>query len=225
MNVQVKNICKRYGKKTVLDGASFEAESGERVGILGANGSGKSTLLSILAGIFPPQGGQFLIDGSDVLGKGAKRLQSAVGFVPQGTPLIEELSARDNLLLWYTREQMDAELRGGVLSLLGIDEFLRVPVRKMSGGMKKRLSIGCAVASRPSVLLMDEPTAALDLVCKEQLNGYLDRFEAAGGITIATTHDASEIDLCDRLYILKGGKLEPYIHDGNTAKLTELLLS
>ncbi len=87
---------------------------------------------------------------------------------------MEELSAWDNLRLWYSRDALKRELESGVLKMLGIDTFLKVPVRKMSMGMKKRLSIGCAVYGNPDILLLDEPTAALDIVCKESIYAYID---------------------------------------------------
>ena len=220
--IEIKNIKKSFGKKAPLKDVSFTAEEGQCIGILGKNGSGKSTLLSILAGVLPADGGEFLLDGESLFKKD-KLHAGNVGYIPQGTPLLEELSAYDNLLLWYGKKEMKRELEDGVLKLLGIDEFIKVPVHKMSGGMKKRLSIGCAVAKRPPVLLLDEPTAALDLVCKEAIAEYLTRYKKAGGILFLTTHDSLELSLCDRLYILKNGVLHPYTHDGDLATLVKNL--
>ena len=152
-----------------------------------------------------------------------KALSDAVGYVPQGTPLIEELSARDNLLLWYDKKSIERELSGGILELLGVDEFLSVPVKKMSGGMKKRLSIACAMAKKPSLLLLDEPCAALDLICKASVCKYLEKFKNAGGAIVLTTHDSSELALCDRIYVLKDGTLAEYNYDGDVNRLTALL--
>ncbi len=222
MEIELKNITKAYRRKPVLQGVSLTAQGGMRIGILGSNGSGKSTLLSILAGIQKADGGAFLRDGKDLLKHPAAR-QAYVGYVPQGTPLLEELTARDNLLLWYDRQVMEQELDKGVLALLGIREFLQVPVHKLSGGMKKRLSIGCAMAGKPPILLLDEPSAALDLGCKQQIDDYLRRYTRSGGLVILTTHDAAELAACDRLYILKNGVLEPYTYDGDLRTLTERL--
>lgn len=166
MQICVNGIHKSYGRKEILCGCELAAQSGMRVGILGKNGSGKSTLLSVLAGIQKADRGSFLCDHADLLVQHRLRSQ-LVGYVPQGTPFLEELSAWDNLLLWYTRQQLRQELDGGVLAALGIGEFVKMPVYKLSGGMKKRLSIGCAMAGHPRILLMDEPGAALDLVCKQ----------------------------------------------------------
>lgn len=222
MQIQLKQITKAYRRRPVLKGASLTAQGGQRIGIVGSNGSGKSTLLSILAGVLPPDAGQFLCDGTDLLA-GRRARSSLVGYVPQGTPLLEELTARDNLLLWYSRKELDAALKSGVLSLLGIGEFLNKPVSSLSGGMKKRLSIGCAMAKRPPILLLDEPTAALDLACKQHIHDYLLRYTAAGGLVLLTSHDAQELAQCDALYILKDGILRQWEWNGDVKALVEQL--
>lgn len=149
-----------------------------------------------------------------------RRLRSKiVGYVPQGTPLVEELSARDNLLIFYGSGELERELERGTLKLLGIDEYINVPVRKMSGGMKKRLSIGCAVANHPRLLILDEPSAALDLICKQSIQSYLRAYKRNGGMILLATHDEEELKLCDKWYILKNGLSLPYDYDGDVSKL------
>ena len=222
MRIEISHLQKSFKRQQVLKDVNLIVESGTCVGILGANGCGKSTMLSILAGVQRADGGQFLWEEKDLL-RDSKARASQVGYVPQGTPLIEELSARDNLLLWYDKADMQAQLSDGVLKLLGIHEFLKVPVSKMSGGMKKRLSIGCAMAKRPPVLLLDEPTAALDLACKQSIAAWLRQYKQEGGILLLTTHDAMELQLCDCWYILKEGVLVPFAYDGDVAKLVEQL--
>lgn len=222
MQIEIKNVSKSYGKKNVLKDISFSAEGGNCIGILGANGCGKSTFLSILAGVLERDGGQFLFNGQDLFADRKKRC-SLVGYVPQGTPLIEELTAWDNLLLWYERDSLQKELDNGVLKMLGVDKFLKTTVRKMSGGMKKRLSIGCAMAKQPPILLLDEPTAALDLACKQNIADYLIRYKKAGGLLLLTTHDSLELSLCDQFYIMKNGVLHPYDYQGNLNDLVDSL--
>ena len=107
--------------------------------------------------------------------------------------------------------------------MLGIDTFLKVPVRKMSMGMKKRLSIGCAVYGNPDILLLDEPTAALDIVCKESIYAYIDDFRKKGGIVLFVTHDIHEFELCDRCYVMKDGRLSEYTYDGDLRKLAGMM--
>lgn len=212
MNIEIQSVTKRYRQKQVLKDIRFSVRGGECIGILGGNGSGKTTLLSILAGVQKSDGGAFLYEGKDLFQYPRQRAE-LVGYVPQGTPLIEELNARDNLSLWYDKSQLKQELETGVLAMLGIGEFLKTPVSKMSGGMKKRLSIGCAIAKKPPILLLDEPLAALDLICKQSILAYLKQHKEKGGILILVTHDM--LELCDRWYILKDGVLNPFQYDGN----------
>lgn len=215
MTLEINDISKKYGKKTVLDGISLSAEAGSCVGILGGNGCGKSTLLSIIAGLSRADSGSI---------RAVKDSGRAVtSYVPQGTPLMEELSAWDNLRLWYSRDALKRELESGVLKMLGIDTFLKVPVRKMSMGMKKRLSIGCAVYGNPDILLLDEPTAALDIVCKESIYAYIDDFRKKGGIVLFVTHDVHEFELCDICYVMKDGRLSEYTYDGDLRKLAGMM--
>lgn len=222
MKIEIKNIAKSFRRKEVLKDISFSAESGNCIGILGGNGCGKSTLLSILAGVQRGDSGQFLYNDNNLFKYTAQRSQ-LVGYVPQGTPLIDELTARDNLLLWYNIKELKKELSGGVLSMLGINEFLNVPVSKMSGGMKKRLSIGCAISKHPPVLLLDEPMTALDISCKQKISDYLSNHKKMGGIIILVTHDVLELRLCDKCYIIKQGVLHPFDYDGNIENLVKSL--
>lgn len=218
MKIEIKGIRKNYGKKAVLQDVNFTVESGTCVGILGGNGCGKSTLLSILGGVQRADGGAFLYEDKDLFAYPRQRAQ-LVGYVPQGTPLIDELTARDNLSLWCSKEKMERELESGVFKLLGIDEFLKVPVSKMSGGMKKRLSIGCSIAHDPPILLLDEAMAALDIACKQKIFDYIGAHKKRGGIVLLVTHDVMELELCDRWYILKDGVVEPFTYTGDTNAL------
>ena len=218
MEAEIIQIKKKYGRKEVLRGASFRMESGRCTGILGTNGCGKSTLLKILAGVLAPDGGQFLLGEQDLLKNSALRAKT-VGYVPQGTPLIEELSARDNLRLWYEPEALERSLESGVLRQLGVHEFLPTPANKLSGGMRKRLTIGCAMAKDPEILLLDEPTAALDLVCKEQILETFDGFRSRGGALVMVSHDQWELSMCDSWLHLHNGALQPYDYDGQLRHL------
>lgn len=221
MDVKIKGITKKFKNKIVLNGIDLSTNSGKCIGILGLNGSGKSTLLSILLGIKTCDSGSFYINESDVFAK--KFNKKIIGYVPQGTPLLEELSAFDNLSLWYDSTELKKQLSEGFLSLLKINDFLDLKVSKMSGGMKKRLAIGCAIANNPSVLFLDEPMSALDLPCKQIICKYIKDFTSRGGIVLLTSHDVMEIELCDECYILKNGKLVLYQFDGNIDKLINCL--
>lgn len=217
--IRINNLSKHFGRKQILNNVNLYAPEGTCIGILGQNGCGKSTLMSVLAGTISKDSGEFFLDGRDLF-QDRRQHGSCVGYVPQGIPLIEELSGMDNLRLWYrSRKEIRRELDSGILAILGISDFLRIPVSHMSGGMKKRLSIGCAVAHHPRVLLLDEPSAALDFICKERIANYLREYKNQGGTVLLTTHDIQELPLCDRLFILKQGRLVPYEYDGNFHRL------
>lgn len=249
MQIEVTGIKKAYSRKKVLTDISFSMDAGNCAAILGSNGSGKSTLLSILAGVRKADSGSFYIrgcrneicrqaDGHPAYGQGKNgsapvqgtdllrcpgQIPKALGYVPQGDPLMEELNAWDNLRMWYDRKTLERELAEGTLKMLGIDSFLKTPVRRMSGGMKKRLSIGCAVVSHPGILVLDEPSAALDPVCKENIRRFLDAYRREGGIVLMATHDAQDLELCDMCYILRDGTLHRWQYDGDFHKLAEEL--
>ena len=222
MTGELRDIRKSYGRKPVLRGVSFGAERGEAIGILGANGSGKSTLLRVLAGVLKPHAGEFFWEGGDLL-RSRAALERTVAYVPQGTPLIDELSALDNLRLWYDAAALRASLDGGMLRELGIQDFLKVRASRLSGGMRKRLSIGCAISRDPQILLLDEPTAALDLAARERLLEYFFSFRARGGLILLATHDLRELSACSRCVMLRGGVAEPYFFDGDAQKLAREL--
>ncbi|MCM1174544.1 MAG: ABC transporter ATP-binding protein [Blautia sp.] len=205
--IEMENLTSAYGKKKVLQGVSLYAERGECIGIVGPNGCGKSTLLSIMAGVQKPLSGTLFYYGKDAL-RNRVVFQKMTGYVPQEDPLMPELTVYDNLRLWYPdKEELKKELEEGFLQILGIPAFLKMPVSKLSGGMKKRVSIGIALSGMPPVLILDEPGAALDLVCKEDIGRYLQIYLARKGTVVITTHEQTELSLCGRLYVMKDGKL------------------
>lgn len=219
--LQINHLEKKFGRRhdSILRDINLTATSGECIGILGTNGCGKSTLLSILAGIQPTDSGQIEVLSEDAANP------PLIGYVPQENPLMEELSALDNLKLWYCESPLDLneELSHGTLHMLGIHEFLHTRVKHMSGGMKKRLNIGCAIAKNPHILLLDEPGAALDLPCKEKIIEYLEDYKAHGNLILIATHEEPEIALCDRLFLLQDGTLQPFAHDGKRRNLIAAL--
>lgn len=226
-SMEIKNISKsyRHGKQQVLQDVSVMVQDGECIGILGVNGCGKSTMLSILAGVLRPDKGELLYHGKAYTD--SRQISPLCGYVPQENPLIEELDAYDNLRLWYCHSRLDLqqELENGLLASLQIPEFLHVKVRRMSGGMKKRLSIGCAMAEDPPILLLDEPGSALDLPCKEQIISYLKQCKKAGKIIWIATHELQEMEICDSLYVLQDGKLTPTEYHHKIHEMTAALRS
>ena len=207
--IEIEDLTSAYGKKEVLCGVNLSGERGECIGIVGPNGCGKSTLLSVMAGVLRPKSGSVYYYGRDAL-KNPVVFRKMTGYVPQENPLLEELSVYDNLRLWYPdKAQLQKELEQGFLQLLGIPEFVKMPVHKLSGGMKKRVSIGIALAGEPPVLILDEPSAALDMACKEDVKRYLRIYLERKGTVVITTHEDGELSLCDSLYVMKNGKLIP----------------
>ncbi len=204
----VENLKFSYKNKIVLNDVALQIEKGTCVGIVGANGCGKSTLLSILAGILSPASGSYSLKQCDAFKK-PKCISRYIGYVPQENPLIPELTVKDNLSLWYsgTSYTLSDDLQHGFLSILSISEYLHVPIYQLSGGMKKRISVAIALASHPELLILDEPSAALDLICKHDIHTYLSAYLKQGGTVLLSTHEESELDLCQFVYVLKNGKL------------------
>lgn len=206
--IEVKEIKKSYGKREILKGVSFYVKKGECVALVGANGCGKSTLLGVLAGTLKAASGEILYNGENPL-QNRKIFQKYVGYVPQENPLMDKLSVYDNLRFWYcdTDRSIDEDMKNGILKEFGLDAYRNYPVAKLSGGLKKRLSIACALAANPQILIMDEPGAALDIVCKEDIKRYLLQYRQEGGTVLLTSHEEAELLLCDRMYLLKEGVL------------------
>ncbi len=201
--IEAINISKSYGKKQVLKNISFEAEAGERLVIVGRNGCGKTTLLKILAGAMAPDGGSLNYFGEEPL-KNKAVFRTSCGYVPQENPLMDELSVLDNLRLWgYDRKRPDRAL----LDQFELEELLKTRVAKLSGGMKRRVSLACGVISHPGFLILDEPTAALDICYRDELLGWLRRYQANSGIVLMTTHEEAEIMEADKCYVMRDGCL------------------
>lgn len=218
MIAEIRDISKKYKDKDCFRNLNLKLEEGKCYGIIGKNGTGKTSLISILAGVRTCDSGEFLLDGVNLF-KNTSALNANVAYVPQQNPLVPELSGLDNLKFFYDKDKLKESLENGVLKRLGVDEFVKTRVSRMSGGMKKRLSIGCAINANPKILLLDEPGAALDLICKETIRKYICEFKANGGIVLIATHEVEEIAICDEHYILKDGKLTKYNFDGNIEAL------
>ncbi len=204
------DIWKCYHRREILKGVNLTISSGECVGIIGGNGCGKTTLLSILAGALKADRGNICLEGnSKNFSVNSSVYKKTVAYVPQENPLIEELTVRDNLLLWYggNKKAMEQDLNNGAAAFLGIKPMLKMTVEKLSGGMKKRLSIASALSNHSSILILDEPGAALDMECKADIRSYLKEYMRAGGAAILTSHEMMELSVCTNLYVLKEGKL------------------
>ncbi len=207
--LEVTGIEKHFKRKQILKGASFTAAAGTCVGIVGSNGCGKTTLLSIVAGAVRPDRGSVTFDGQEAVGR-PRVFEKFAAYVPQENPLMPELSAWDNLLLWYKgdKRRLTRDLEEGTAHVMRVGDFLKTPAGKLSGGQKKRLSIAGALANHAPVLVMDEPGAALDLACKEEIREYLLEYMKKGGCVVLTSHEMAELSVCHRMYVLRKGILQ-----------------
>lgn len=208
----IDDIGKNYGKKQVLNHISFQTGPGDCIGLLGINGSGKSTLLNILSG------GMKATHGSCYFEENEK----TISFLPQHNPLIEELTGLDNLKLWFSGKsrELKSESCTAILERLGINAFLHQRVSTMSGGMKKRLSLAICMLEQPNLLLLDEPLAALDLLCKKGILDYLKAYTSNGGSIIIATHEEAALSICNQVYVLKNGCLQK-ADDGDFAAMLQ----
>ncbi|MCR5251510.1 MAG: ABC transporter ATP-binding protein [Lachnospiraceae bacterium] len=206
--ISVRNVDFSYRKHHVLDHLEFDLPLGESIAVLGANGSGKSTLLSILSGVRRCHGASMEYRGHD-LTRDKKLRNRLIAYVPQTDPLLPELSVWDNLLLWFhgPASGLKEALTLPSVEMLRIDEFIKKPVRALSGGMRKRVSLATALINDPQILIMDEPAAALDLCYKAEIREFLSRFHQSGKTLILTTHDEEDLSIITLLYLLKDGHL------------------
>ena len=191
--VTIEKVSLKY-KKTVLTDVTITAEKGDVIGLLGLNGSGKSTLLSAIAGLRRTSSGTIKVSGK-------------AGFVTQENALIDELTAMDNLKMWtpLSKAEIIKELTDTELSILKVNDFIDLKVRRMSGGMKKRLAIASVLLSKPDILLMDEPLAALDIPAKNDIIKFIDSFRAKGGTVFIASHSEELFKHCSKIYLLKNG--------------------
>ena len=221
--LEVKGISKHYKNKQILNDISFAAGPGQCVGIAGGNGCGKTTLLSILAGVNRPDRASICFDGVEAVGN-RKVFERNAAYVPQENPLIPELTARDNYRLWFKgdKAELERDLEEGVGQFLGLTEFLGTPAGKLSGGQKKRLSIASALSNQASLLIMDEPGAALDLEAKEEILTYIRNYLKNGGTVILTSHETQELSICTQLFVMKKGLLTPVTEKLSAAELVLL---
>lgn len=206
--IEVSHISKSYGRKKILNDITFTADKGECIGIVGANGCGKSTLLKVLCGAHRPDSGDIVYDGSSPLSRKSV-FRKLVGYVPQENPLFDNLTVLDNLKLWYcdSTHNLKNDIKSGIIADFGIDKYLHSTVRTLSGGMKKRLSIACSIAGDPSILILDEPGASLDIVCKEDIKNYMLKYISHGGIIIIASHEEGELSVCSRMFLMNDGVL------------------
>jgi ABC-2 type transport system ATP-binding protein len=207
--VQARELVKRFGDREALKGVSFGAEAGELVAVIGPNGAGKTTLLSILAGI------QAADEGQVEIGEGA------VGWVPQQAALYRRLTVEENLMLFARLEKHEDPQAsvGEMLELTGLGERRGEIVARLSGGNQQRINIAIGLLSRPSVLLLDEPSVGLDPRQRARLWEFVSGLAVRGTTVIFSTHDIQEAERYgDRMLVLADGEA---LFDGSAAELRE----
>ncbi|MEM1579258.1 MAG: ATP-binding cassette domain-containing protein [Archaeoglobaceae archaeon] len=210
MSVRVEKLTKNFGTFTAVREVSFEVYEGEIFGLLGPNGAGKTTLVMMLATLLKPTSGKAIVAGYDVV-KEASKVRKKIGIVFQDTTLDLELTAKENLdfharLYGLSREERKRRIEE-VLELVELADKADMPVKKFSGGMKRRLEIARGLMHFPKLLFLDEPTIGLDAVTRRKIGEYI--AEAKNETTIMlTTHYIEEAEkLCDRVAIMDRGKI------------------
>jgi len=222
--LSVEQLRKNFGETVAVDGISFTTAPGEIFGLLGPNGAGKSTTLNCVCGLLPPTGGRILVLDRDIVLSGAEA-RGPLGVVPQDLALYEDLDARENLEYWGGASGMrGAKLRDRALEVLeaiGLLDRAAEPVKRFSGGMKRRLNFGCGILHRPQLLLLDEPTVGVDPQSRVRLLELVREQARAGAAVVYTTHYMEEAEmLCDRLAIVDRGRI---IAQGSLAELRALM--
>ncbi len=199
-------VVKRYADVVAVDGLDLEVARGECFGLLGPNGAGKTTTIEMLEGLLTPDAGEVRVLGM-AWATDAKALRPRLGIQLQETQLSEKLSVDETLRL-FRSFYPDGPTVAELLTLVGLEAKREAWVGKLSGGQKQRLSVACALAGRPDVLFLDEPTTGLDPQSRLQLWDVLQRFNDAGGTILLTTHHMDEAaTLCDRVGIVDHGRI------------------
>lgn len=240
--VEVRDVSKRYGGKgkgrhghagsttNALDKVSFTVEAGEFVAIMGPSGSGKSTLLNCLATIDAPTSGQILVNGKATTGLSAKELaqfrREELGFIFQDSNMLDTLTIRENIALALTLTHTPArEVKGQVEELakrLGIEGTLDRYPYEVSGGQRQRAAAARAVITKPSLVLADEPTGALNTKATKDLLASFTFLHEMGTTILMVTHDSNVASYCDRILFIRDGKLWGQMSRGQDDRKTFL---
>lgn len=202
--IRVEGLTKRYGDTVVVDDVSFTVERGEGVALWGPNGAGKSTIMRCLLGSIPFEG-SVTIGGHDVVrrGKAARRL---IGYVPQHLSFYDDLSVAETMALSAQLRRADADRGDELLERVGLEEHWAKKVGALSGGMKQRLGIALALVADPPVLLLDEPTASLDVASRSSVLEVFEAFRDDRRAVVLTSHHLDEVGvLTDRVIAMEDG--------------------
>ena len=230
--IRARQLTKRFGEFTAVDGIDFELHRGEAFGFLGPNGAGKSSTMRMIGCVSPPTSGELTILGLDAVRQGPA-IRGRLGVVPQEDTLDVELTVAENLLV-YGRyfglpRKVIAERTARLLDFVQLTDRARDQVEPLSGGMKRRLTIARSLISEPEILLLDEPTTGLDPQARHVVWDRLFRLKQQGVTLVLTTHYMDEAEqLCDRLVVMDnaaivaGGSPRALIEEHSTPEVLEL---
>ncbi|AVG18562.1 ABC transporter ATP-binding protein [Chromobacterium vaccinii] len=207
--IEIEAVSKRYGQLQALDRVSFAVEPGEFFALLGPNGAGKTTLISALAGLARPDSGSIRVMGRDVV-RDFRDARRALGVVPQELVFDPFLSVRETLRFqsgYFGLARNEAWI-DELLFKLGLADKADSNMRALSGGMKRRVMVAQALVHRPPVVVLDEPTAGVDVELRQSLWTFVQELNRAGTTIVLTTHYLEEAEaLCGRIAMLKKGRL------------------
>lgn len=216
--VEVENVRKRFGGVEALRGLSLKIERGITYGLLGPNGAGKTTLIRTMVGLLKPDSGRVIVLGTVMPDK---NILSRLGYMTQSIALYEDLTVRQNVRFFATISGLNSHLSGAVDDMLALVELsgrADSRVRELSGGMKQRCSLACALVHHPEVVLLDEPTVGVDPQLRVQFWEYFRRLNREGITLIVSSHVMDEAERCDRLGFIRDGIL---LAEGSAAELRQ----
>jgi ABC-2 type transport system ATP-binding protein len=211
--IDVRNIVKKFGDFTAVNGVTFAVEEGEIFGLLGPNGAGKSTLIRMLTTLMPPTSGGASVNGHDIV-KEADGVRRSIGVIPQAMTSDLELSVNENLLifakLYGVPRDKRKKLIASLLEAVELTQWADKQVKNLSGGMRRRVEIARGLVHEPRIFFLDEPTTGLDPVSRVAVWDMLQKIKQQRDLTILiTTHYMDEADkLCDRIAIVDHGDLK-----------------
>lgn len=207
-SVIVENLQKSYGTTIALEDTSFEVNKGELFGFIGPDGAGKTTLFRILTTLLLPGSGRVTIEGLDVV-KDFKKIRKLLGYMPGRFSLYPDLSVEENLRffagIFNTTPEENYDLVKDIY--IQIEPFKTRRAGKLSGGMKQKLALSCALIHRPDVLILDEPTTGVDAVSRREFWEMLDRLKNTGITILVSTPYMDEASRCDRVALMQKGQL------------------
>ncbi|HEU5290045.1 MAG TPA: ABC transporter ATP-binding protein [Cyclobacteriaceae bacterium] len=208
--VTLNNITKTYGKeKTVaVDNVSFTVNKGELFGLIGPDGAGKSSIFRMLTTLLLPDGGTATVDGFDIV-KDYKSIRNTVGYMPGKFSLYQDLSIEENLNFFATVFGTTVEENYDLIRdiYVQIEPFKKRRAGKLSGGMKQKLALCCALIHKPTVLFLDEPTTGVDPVSRKEFWEMLKRLKAQDITIVVSTPYMDEATMCDRIALIQNGKI------------------